>query len=133
MPIIKKHLGVVTRGKIIFESPEEFTANVRSHEGKKVVITVEQPTQKRSKSQNSYYWGVVVEMISNYTGHTPDEVHEAMKLMFLKIPASSEFPESVKNSSDLNTAEFVKFTDDVRRWAAAALGLSIPDPNECEW
>jgi hypothetical protein len=38
----------------------------------------------RSIPQNKFYWGVVIDILSNHTGFEPEEVHEVLRAKFLK-------------------------------------------------
>jgi len=40
-----------------------------------ILVTISLKKQKRSIEQNGYYWGIVINMIAEEMGHTPDEVH----------------------------------------------------------
>ena len=40
------------------------------------------------------------------------------------------FPWEYRDTSDLNTKEFNKFMEDIRRWASMFKGLNIEEPNE---
>ena len=40
--------------------------------------------KQRSNQQSRYYWGIVVQILSEHTGFTKDEVHELLKRKFLK-------------------------------------------------
>lgn len=95
-------------------------------------------TKGRSNNQNRYYRGVVVKIISEHTGFTPEEVHELLKYRFLRTyetlstkNGDKEF-ERTKSTTELTTSAFEIFMSDVRMWASIELGLYIPDPNEAE-
>jgi len=75
----------------------------------------------RSNPQNKYYFGVVVDMISEETGNEPEETHELLKLKFLK-------PMGKANTTQLDTREFNLYIEKIQRWAAIELGCIIPDP-----
>ena len=75
----------------------------------------------RSNPQNKYYFGVVVDMISEETGNEPEETHELLKLKFLK-------PMGKANTTQLDTKEFNLYIEKIQRWAAQDLGCIIPDP-----
>ena len=77
----------------------------------------------RSEKQNNYYFGVVVDMLSNETGNELEETHELLKLRFLK-------PMGKKSTTELTTVEFNAFIERIQRWSAQELGCVIPDPNE---
>lgn len=81
----------------------------------------------RSLNENDYYWGVVVQLISDATGFTSQEVHEALKWKFLRIVKGKL--ESVRSTSGLSTVEFERFLSEVRMFAAEELDCFIPEPN----
>lgn len=90
----------------------------------------------RSNNQNRYYWGVVVNELSEHTGFTPDEVHEILKhkflwkVLFVKAKSGTDKVLVGKSTAQLTTAEFENFMRDVRQWASIELGVWIPEPNE---
>lgn len=75
----------------------------------------------RSNPQNKYYFGVIVDMISQETGNEPEETHELLKLKFLK-------PMGKQNTTQLDTREFNLYIEKIQRWAAQELSMVIPDP-----
>jgi hypothetical protein len=84
---------------------------------------------KSSHRQNSYYWAVIVHIISEYTGHEPDEIHDLLKWKFLKRRDDKGL-EYVPSSMDLSTVDREKYHGDCRHWASVVLNLNIPLPNE---
>jgi hypothetical protein len=105
---------------------------VRSLKGD-VSVTVKKRTKPRSSHQNRYYWGVVVAMLSEYTGYEHEEMHDALKLLFLRKPAHAPgLPDTLRSTSDLSTKEFEDYLERVRRWADIELSIIIPLPNEIE-
>lgn len=133
MALIKKFYGNILKGKVIFDNQEEFKTYVGCLEGQRVFVTIQKEAAKRSNDQNAYYWGVVIQLISDNTGHTPDEVHEAMKMMFLKVPGTGGLPETIRSSAKLSTKDFGEFVEKVKRWAASSIGVYCPDAIEVEW
>lgn len=94
----------------------------------------------RSTQQNKYYWGVVVDLISDHTGYTPEEVHEIIKYKFLTeyfhyhesnehTALVYEIPKT-KSTTGLKSNEFEDLMSQIREWASLKLGVYIPDPNE---
>jgi hypothetical protein len=87
----------------------------------------------RSNQQNAYYWGVVVKMLSDYTGFTPDEMHEYLRGRFLKyikpLPGG-EMAEIRQSTTDLDTKEFELYLEQIRMFAVQDLDIQIPLPNE---
>jgi len=97
---------------------------------KKLVECIIKPIHKRrSLSQNRYYWGVVLQIISEVTEHTPEELHEVFKEKFLnKIEVMGTLiPES---TTRISKKEFSEYIDRIRQWALDFLGIQIPAPNE---
>jgi hypothetical protein len=122
--------GQVVRGELAVHNLKSFQAYLQKLEGQKVHILVKKPRPARSKNQNSYYWGVVVELIAETTGYTPAEAHEALKWKFLlkregKLPIAG-------TTSDMDTIEFEEYLANVRAWASSELNCFIPLPNEVD-
>jgi len=78
-----------------------------------------------------------VELVSEHTGYTPDEVHELAKQMFIpKRLAVADGNGEIRGeyviggtTTTLNTIEFGEFVESFRRWAAQDLDVVIPDPD----
>ena len=84
----------------------------------------------RSLDQNAYYWGVVIELMSDETGFTTEEMHEALKQKFLMIEKNGmKFPRS---TSSLTTGEFSEYVEKCKMFAAEWLGIFIPDAERIE-
>lgn len=107
----------------------------KNGENTKVYIVIKRWYKKRSTGQNEYYWGLVLKMISEEIGMDTEEVHEAMKWMFLRKKGS--YIPTVKSTQELTTVEFEEYLSQIRQWASLpvedeGLGLYIPLPNEVE-
>jgi len=102
--------------------------------------TCGQPIEKRratrSLNQNAWYWGCIVEAISEHTGYTPDEVHDLLKQKFIpKKLAIQDGNGEIKDelviggtTTKLNKVQFGEYCEAIRRWAAMDLDIVIPDP-----
>jgi hypothetical protein len=130
--IAKRHTGVVSGGKFRRDDAASFRQAFYGHEGKRVPMTVERERKHRSTNQNAYMWGVVYAIISEHTGYTPDEAHDAMRWQFLRAHRDG-LPDTVKSTARLSTVEMEQYLESIRRWAAADLSVYIPLPNECNW
>lgn len=75
----------------------------------------------RSLAQNSYYRGIVLELIEENTGIEKEELHFYFKNKFIDW---EEFP----SSKELNKNEFWEYVDRIRDFASAELWIYIPDP-----
>jgi hypothetical protein len=122
--------GETKDGKLVLEKPERYQTYIKSIGNRKVVMVLKTPKKPRSLNQNDYYWAVVVQMIADETGFTPDEAHEAIKWLFLRKQLGNIF--TVRSTSILNTIEFENYVEQVRIWAQTELNIKIPLPNEIE-
>lgn len=93
----------------------------------------------RSNNQNRYYWGVIIDLLSEHTGFIREEMHEVLKHKFLRytlwIPKKDGVKEQsiiAKSTTDLTTKAFEQYMSDIRQWASSDLGLFLPEPNEME-
>lgn len=114
-----------------------FDAALQKLEGKEVIVGISRARANRSLNQNAWYWGVIVELLSEHTGYTPDEMHEALKAKFIpKRLAIQDGNGVIKDdlviggsTTGMNKSEFGEYCESIRRWAAEDLGLDIPDPS----
>ena len=75
--------GIVKGGVLQLRNSQAFKSAMQELKDGEVFVTVQRARATRSLAQNAYYWGVVVELISEDSGHTPDEIHEYLKQRFL--------------------------------------------------
>jgi len=125
--VFGKHLIPTDTQKAVLD---EFLAKF---EGKAVTVEISKPASTRSLRQNSYYWGVVLTIIAQETGHSTEEIHLAVKDMFLPrkfLKLGSRETEIRKTTTDLTPTEFSLYIEQVRAWASQELKCSIPSPNE---
>jgi len=114
-------------GKLELWRRDLFEAHLNKLRGKFIRLILEPRKTKRSNNQNRYYWGVVVAMLAEEIGYTRDQMHDALRLKFLRVEADLEY---TRSTTELSTKEFEAYLDDVRIWAATDLGTVIPLPNE---
>lgn len=94
------------------------------------ITTISKRKKTRSLNENKYYHAVVVKLIADYCGYSPEECHEALKWHFLRVYSDKKHvPPTVKSTTELSTSEFELFCSEVRMWASKELGLFIPEPN----
>lgn len=129
--------ALVKKGRLEVRNRKQFAENLRRLRDGAVLITVERVHATRSVNQNRYYWGVVVELLSDHTGYTPDEIHDVLKAKFIpKRLALSDGNGEIKgefviggSTSEMNKLEFGEFITRIREWAADELDVVIPDPD----
>jgi hypothetical protein len=130
--------ATVQAGKLHIRNRRAFDLALGSMpDGCELLVTVERVRATRSQAQNRWYWGVIVKAISDSTGYDPLEVHELLKEKFL--PKTLALPDKHGvadefviggSTAKLNKLEFGEYCEGVRRWAAEALAVDIPDPVE---
>jgi len=122
---------------------DKIKSEMGKFEGQYVEISISPVKRERSLSQNSYYWGVVLPMITEEVagkeqGRVDEEivqqVHEEMKIRFLSFEVESLVDKSkltfTKATKELSTSEFESYLEQIRRFAKNELGINIPLPNE---
>ena len=119
---------------------------IASFEGKEIEIVVDRYREKRSNAQNRWYWGVAVPLVQlqlRDIGHQfgKEQTHEFIKYEVAQkdasviveetvIESTGEIIHRIKSTTELSTFEFSQFKDVLQQWAAEAMDLVIPDPNE---
>ncbi len=122
--------GEVKGGTIHLYKRESWLQRVQSLDGKRVEVIVREHKAKRSDCQNRLYWGVYIPPLAEYCGYTHDEMHEALRRMFLTVEREG-FPPTVKSTTQLNTKEFTEYLDKIEMLACEN-GVHIPNPNEVD-
>ena len=130
-----KHLAYIKNGKVTYQNKELFDDHMLSYEGRTVVITVGEQRKRRSLNLNSYYWAVVVKLLSEETGYDKDEMHEVLKSMFLRTryQIKGVWVDGTKSTTKLSNKEMGEFIEEVKRFASTTLGVYVPDPNEVDY
>ena len=90
-----------------------------------------------SLPQYKYYFGVIVDLISEHTGYTKKEVDYMLKDEFwfdiLHVNTKSGIKEKrvIKSKTEMSTVEAEEFYSNCRRWASQLEpSCYIPEPNE---
>lgn len=129
MSLVPIFRGRVEAGKIFLNDREGFAAQRAKLEGQEIEVILRGYRQRRSDSQNAYYWGVVLPLLGEYCGYEVQEIHEVMRMKFLLVHPNGRMP-FVRSTSDLNTAEFSEYVEQCRRFGAE-LGVAIPKSRNC--
>jgi hypothetical protein len=142
-----EHFGVVDKnGKLELTNKEFFLKDVAKYANKEIKIIVLENKHKRSNKQNNYYWAVIVPLC--YLGFINKgyrlskgevglkEAHHILKSVFIPIEIEIEEGDQIitqkvaGSTTDLNTAEFNEYVEEVIQFAAEHLDIQIPYPNE---
>lgn len=121
--------GIVKQGKIKHDTLERYLVYLSSFEGQRIEFTLQKERHARTLSQNAYYWGVVIEILGQHFGYENDEMHEALKIKFLKKHEDSDLV-TVGSTAKLSTAEFCDYLDKIMRWAVQEHQVYIPSAGE---
>ena len=82
--VVPIHKGIVKNGVLKLISRDKFVTWLQCLSGE-VELTVKPPIKHRTSPLNKYYWGIVIQMIADETGASPDDVHQEIKRMFLRV------------------------------------------------
>lgn len=128
-PIDMIHRAKVGKKKLLFNTPEDEALFFEKNYDKEVLI--EPLKRRRTMSANRYLW-VIYDLIAEHTGHTSEDIHEAMKLQYLKkrwITLKGRNVEVPGSTKLLDTYEFSIYLERVMA-EAADLGIVIPTKEE---
>lgn len=104
---------------------------------KKVRMSLSGLTEKklRTVEQNNYYWGVVLEILSDHLGYIgpgeKEDLHNELRSMFLVRIGKLGQP-VVESTTRISTALFEKYLEAIRTWSMSKFQCYIPLPNEVE-
>ncbi len=93
------------------------------------ILMVAKAKQKRSLAQNKYYWGVVVKVISDYTGFTPQETHQLLGRELWSYDGKNGH-RFIKSTADMDIAEFSSCIENARQYANESIGVYVPEAGE---
>ena len=123
-----KAFGTVKNGKLILNNERRFNDNLNIFEGEEIEIRIKVRTNNRSNEQNSLYWKWI-NIMSEETGFTKEEMHELIKYKFLKrtsINNNGIEEVKLKSTTTLTVKEFTKLMDDVLYWSNNTLNINLP-------
>ena len=64
--------GRVEKGRLIRDDPVKYLLQLNKLEGCRVDESLKRRREARSDNQNRYYWGVIVEILSEHCGYTKE-------------------------------------------------------------
>ena len=122
--------GKVVRSQFIANSEQYMRHHLSKFEGKEVTLVLKPKTRVRSLPQNATMWWWL-EILSNHTGHTPDELNRLFKGLHLPkkfISYKGKEYALATSTSDLTTAEMAEYMERLAA-EAAELGCALPEPD----
>lgn len=128
--------GEIVKGRLKVRAWDVFSRSFARRRDCQVLIRVERVQANRSLRQLRFYWGAIVQALSEHTGFTPDEMHEVLKGKFLpKMLAITNGNGEIVgefviggSTGKLTIEEMATYINDIQIWAASELGVVIPDP-----
>jgi len=123
-----KAFGTIKNGKLILNNERRFNDNLNIFEGEEIEIRIKVRTNNRTTEQNSLYWKWI-NIMSEETGFTKEEMHELIKYKFLKrtsINNNGVEEVKLKSTTSLTVKEFTKLMDDVLYWSNNTLNINLP-------
>lgn len=121
----------VVGGKLEWKNQLYLDVNLQKYEGLDGILTVKKKWNKRSLSQNNYFW-LCMEVLAEYTGHTPEEMHVIVKGLYCpkkEVVVGDKKYSIPRGTSDLTKGEFVELMLNVNVMASG-LGVVLPDPTD---
>lgn len=121
----------VVDGYLEWKNPNYLNVNLPNYEGLEGVLTIKKKWNKRSLSQNNYFW-LCMGTLAEYTGHTPEELHVIVKGLYSpkkEVKVGKKTYSIPKGTSELTKGEFVELMLNVNVMASE-LGVILPDPTD---
>ncbi len=136
-------IEITSQGKFIV--PRNMPRDIAMYfPGKTVEIAIKQVSEPHSRSQQGYYWAVIVDQIKQRFFELgekllPMEVHGFLKLQspILRVQKINEetgqlIAEYIRSTSALKMWEYSFYIEDCIQLAAEKLDITIPPPIKCQ-
>ena len=139
MPKKLELYSTVKDGKLQPSTTKQILKCLQGYEGKRVIVTIEKLSSKRSSQQNRYLhllFTIFTEELNELGNEfTMMEVKDLCKAKFALIDVFNEktgevLGQRIKGTSAMNKTELSDFVESVIRWAADSFGIVLPYPNE---
>ena len=122
----------------VLDDREVFVADLGRYVGKRIQLSVDVLSGRRSLNQNRFYRGVVIPLLAEnfgYSQYEHEELHQLIADKFLGEDRETKLGRLRyrKSTADLDTKEFEEFLDEIRAWALAEYQINVPYPNEVDY
>jgi hypothetical protein len=129
--------GVNTGGSFKMRGRPQLESFFKAQRDGEYAITFERLKATRSPQANAYYFGVVLHLLSEYTGYTVEELHEWAKQRFLPqelaiCDGNGEVVDGLVlggTTTTLSKNEFWEYVERIRSFAWERLQVEIPAPD----
>lgn len=124
------HHGQIKRGKLILDNPKWLRGMVQQYDDAPVVVVIERKRKSKSKEQSGYYWAVVLQYISEHTGHSSEDLHDIFKAKYLRRKKRWRGKDMVTlaSTNELSVGEMAEYITNVIL-EANDLGIEVPPPD----
>ena len=103
-----------------------------SMDGQDVEIDIHKRS-KRSNQMNRLLWAYHT-ILSHHLGYSKEEIHEIVKMKFLKREIinekTGEVLEYLKSTAELTKSEFAELIEQYRQWSSQIFDCYLPEPLE---
>jgi hypothetical protein len=118
--------------RVKLDDKKRWNAALRRLAGFRFELSIGPEKKDRSLRANRYMWAIY-NIIAEWSGHDPEEIHVFMKAQFLptrEIQMPGGEPLTVLGSTrKLDSVAFSDYVSKVKRWAMEQ-GLELPDPDQ---
>ena len=104
--------GQVKDGKLKLDVPQSYLVELSKFEGQRIELTIRKERHIRSLNQNKYYWGVIIEILSNNFGYDKEEMHEELKRKFNPKPSKIDYDKTYgASTAKISIVEFGEYLE----------------------
>ena len=135
----QEFISLIKDGKLQPSTTNNILKVLSGLEGKRVRITLEKVSAKRSLQQNAYLhllFTIFTESLNELgNDFTMDEVKELCKAKFLlvdvmNVETGEIIGQRIKGTSEMTKTELNLFIENIIRWAADYFSIVLPYPSE---
>jgi len=135
----QEFISIIKDGKLQPSTTNNILKVLSGLEGKRVRITLEKVSAKRSLQQNAYLhllFTIFTESLNELgNDFTMDEVKELCKTKFLlievmNVETGEVIGQRIKGTSEMTKTELNLFIENIIRWAADYFSIVLPYPSE---
>jgi hypothetical protein len=131
-----KYRGISKGGKITLDPGhlEAYNAAVRRLEGQKIEVTICKRQKANTRSEQKYFYAVIVKMIADEIGESETRAFEIIQAQFFEYEDANG-RKYIRSTAlgEWTTVEWESRMQDIRQWAQDYLNLTIPTPNETDY
>lgn len=139
MPKAPKPLLVdatIKAGILVIPSRQQLRAALKHWPDGPVEVEIRPHLETRRARANAFMWAVVLKLMAEEMGQSPEDVHEIMKLRhnykIVTDPVTGEEIRIAKSTARLEIAEFSTYLERVMLDGNEHLGIVFPEPRKAE-